>query len=384
MPLTPASSETGFFKSRELSPKYDPAAIGLAFSGGGYRATLFHAGAMLRLNELGILGKASRITSVSGGSITTGIMAMNWDKIAWNDGKATHEEMVEHLIQPCIDATSLSIDVAVSAWGLVPGISAGNKLAATYDKHIFNDKKINTITEQTRFIFCASNLQTGGLYRFNRHYMADYRALMSTTKQVKLSEAVAASSGFPPILAPLRLDLSGEEVTLPEGARFDDPKLRVKPVLADGGLYDNIGLEPIWKRCGILVASNAGRNNPAMAKRFTVGMMVRIINTYLDISIDWRERTLVSLYRNILNDNLPERRGAYWTIATGTKNLAWDGWKATDAQREMAQNMATRLKKFDRATQKAAILSGYSYADGAARAYLVPEADAPTAEPLLP
>ncbi len=384
MPLTPASTETGFFKSRDLSPKYDPGAIGLAFSGGGYRATLFHAGAMLRLNELGILGKASRITSVSGGSITTGIMAMNWDLIDWQDGKASHDDMVQHLIQPCIDATSLSIDVAVSAWGLVPGISAGNQLAKTYDKHIFNFKKLNSITEQVRFIFCASNLQTGGLFRFNRNYLADYRALMSTTKQVKLSEAVAASSGFPPILSPLRLDLSEEEVNAPEGARYDNPKLRKMPILVDGGCYDNIGLEPIWKRCGILLASNAGRNNPAMTGRFTVGMMMRIVNTYLDISIDWRERMLINLYRNQLEDGLTERRGAYWTIATSTPGLAWDGWKASAAQLKTAREMATRLKKFDRATQKAAILSGYSYADGAARKFLVPEADAPTSEPVLP
>lgn len=384
MPLTPASAETGFFKSRDLSPKYDPNAIGLAFSGGGYRATLFHAGAMLRLNELGILGKAARITSVSGGSITTGIMAMNWDKINWTDAKATHDEMIEHLIKPCIDATNLNIDVGVGFAGLVPGLSAGNQLAKSYDKHIFNYKKLNTITEQTRFIFCASNLQTGGLFRFNRNYLADYRALMSTTKSIKLSEAVAASSGFPPVLSPLRLDLTDEDVTLPKGARYDNAKLRERPVLVDGGCYDNIGLEPIWKRCGLVLASNAGRNNPAMVKRFTVGMMIRIINTYLDISIDWRERMLINLYRNTLNDGLPERRGAYWTIASPTQNLAWDGWKASDAQLKTARDMATRLKKFDAATQKAAILSGYSYADGAARAFLVPEAEAPTAEPRLP
>ncbi len=384
MPLTPASSDTGFFRSRDLHSKYDPAAIGLAFSGGGYRATLFHAGAMLRLNELGILGRANRIASVSGGSITTGIMAMNWDRIAWADHKATHDEMIEYLIAPCMEATALNIDIGVSIAGILPGISAGNQLARSYDKNIFNFKKLNSITEQTRFIFCASNLQTGGLFRFNRNYMADARALIATTKKVRLSEAVAASSGFPPILAPLRLDLSDEDVTKPDNARFNNAGLRKKPILVDGGVYDNIGLEPIWKRCGIVLASNAGRNNPAMTKRFRTGMMMRIINSFLEVSVDWRERMLINLYRNELKDTLAERRGAYWTAASSTTNLAWDGWKASEAQLKTARDMATRLKKFDYATQKAAILSGYSYADGAARAFLMPEAPAPTAEPVLP
>jgi len=42
---------------------------GLALSGGGFRATLFHLGAFWRLNELGYLPNLDRVSSVSGGSI---------------------------------------------------------------------------------------------------------------------------------------------------------------------------------------------------------------------------------------------------------------------------------------------------------------------------
>lgn len=386
--LPPASTELGSFRSSE-SPdsKYDPAAIGLAFSGGGYRASLFHAGAVIRLNELGILSQASRIASVSGGSITTGILAMNWDKIDWNGhapGVASEDAMMEHFLRPLMAATSNSIDIGVTILGLVPGISGGNQLARTYDKHIFNFKKLNTITDTRRFLFCASNLQTGGLVRFTKEYVADWRAFFSTTKTINLSMAVAASSGFPPILAPLRLDLSGETVTAPEGARYDSPDLRSNPVLVDGGIYDNIGLEPIWKRCGILFASNAGSNNPATASQFRLGMMMRVLNSFLEVSVNWRERTLVNMFRNQLADGLKERNGAYWTIDTPTSSLAWDGFKATDVQLKMAQDMATRLKKFPIETQHAAVLAGYSYADGTIRKYIMPDAPAPTAAPRLP
>jgi NTE family protein len=52
--------------------------VGLALSGGGFRATLFHLGALWRLNELGWLPKLDRISSVSGGSITSGLLAVRW------------------------------------------------------------------------------------------------------------------------------------------------------------------------------------------------------------------------------------------------------------------------------------------------------------------
>lgn len=38
--------------------------IGLALSGGGFRATLFNLGSLWRLNELGYLPKVTMITSV--------------------------------------------------------------------------------------------------------------------------------------------------------------------------------------------------------------------------------------------------------------------------------------------------------------------------------
>src|SRR5713226_3113267 len=57
--------------------------IGLCLSGGGYRAMLFHLGALWRLNEFGMLSKLDRISSVSGGSITAGVLGMNWSQLAF-------------------------------------------------------------------------------------------------------------------------------------------------------------------------------------------------------------------------------------------------------------------------------------------------------------
>ena len=57
------------------SEKKIPDSVGLSLSGGGFRATLFHLGAIRRLNEFGILPKLTTVSSVSGGSILNGFLA---------------------------------------------------------------------------------------------------------------------------------------------------------------------------------------------------------------------------------------------------------------------------------------------------------------------
>src|SRR3954463_6424842 len=63
--------------------------IGLCLSGGGYRSMLFHLGSLWRLNEIGYLPKLDRISSVSGGSIMAGVLALNWSRLDFaGDGEA--------------------------------------------------------------------------------------------------------------------------------------------------------------------------------------------------------------------------------------------------------------------------------------------------------
>lgn len=58
-------------------PKRERHGIALALSGGGYRAPLFHLGAVRRLNELGVLPQLTTFGSVSGGSILNAQLATN-------------------------------------------------------------------------------------------------------------------------------------------------------------------------------------------------------------------------------------------------------------------------------------------------------------------
>ena len=70
-PVIPESSQpvSGVASEGAAGPK---PGIALCLSGGGYRAMIFHLGALWRLNQLGFLKNLSRVSSVSGGSITAG------------------------------------------------------------------------------------------------------------------------------------------------------------------------------------------------------------------------------------------------------------------------------------------------------------------------
>jgi len=61
------------------------ARIGLALSGGGFRATLYHLGVIRYLRDSGTLPHVADIAAVSGGSILAAHLVLNWDRYTGND-----------------------------------------------------------------------------------------------------------------------------------------------------------------------------------------------------------------------------------------------------------------------------------------------------------
>src|SRR5271156_5301939 len=91
--------------------------IALCLSGGGYRAMLFHAGAIWRLNELGLLRKLNLISSVSGGSIASGALAIAWNNLQWDAaGRATN--LQQTFIAAVVKQAQDAIDYESIALGL--------------------------------------------------------------------------------------------------------------------------------------------------------------------------------------------------------------------------------------------------------------------------
>ena len=61
--------------------------IGLALSGGGFRATLYHLGMVRFLRDAGILPNVTHITAVSGGSIIAAHLCLNWGRYNGSDSE---------------------------------------------------------------------------------------------------------------------------------------------------------------------------------------------------------------------------------------------------------------------------------------------------------
>lgn len=340
--------------------------IALCLSGGGYRAMLFHAGSIWRLNELGFLPKLRRISSVSGGSITAGVLAMNWNKLNFKDNIAQNFE--SEVINPIKHLASQTIDVWAVIFGTLLFGSAGNRIAASYRRHLFGRKTLQDIADNPRFVFNATNIQSGSLWRFSKPYMRDWRVGEIKNPTVELATAVAASSAFPPVLSPIRLKFNSSDFTPDDKIDLKDEHYRTKVALTDGGVYDNLGLETAWKNYETVLVSDAGAAFATQIKpksdwfRHTARVLFIIDNQVRNL----RRRQLIESYK------LKIRRGAYWSISANL-NEDYNLQNALNCPFEKTDklaNVATRLKKLDSATQERLINWGYAVTDAALRQYV--------------
>ena len=216
--------------------------VALCLSGGGYRAMVFHLGVLWRLNETKLLSKVKRFSSVSGGSITAGVLARGWGKLTFTNGVATNFEDV--VVQSVRQMASTTIDLGAVFWGSVLPGSISDRVAGAYREHLFDDTTLQDLPDEPRFIFNATNLESGVAFRFSKPYMGDYRVGRILDPTIELAVAVSASSAFPPVLSPCVLDLRGQRWTDDDGNDLGDkPGFRDEIKLTDGGVYDNMGLE---------------------------------------------------------------------------------------------------------------------------------------------
>jgi hypothetical protein len=113
--------------------------IAIALSGGGFRAMLFHAGALMRLNELGVLSRVARISSVSGGSISSGFLAWVWRQLGAPDAGGAFAQFQQKYVEPILAFSREKIDVGDILTGMLPWTSAAEQVAASYDRALFKN-----------------------------------------------------------------------------------------------------------------------------------------------------------------------------------------------------------------------------------------------------
>ena len=100
----------------------------MGLSGGGFRATLFHLGALRRLNELRVLEVIDTFSSVSGGSIINGmlsffkakvsaVLATAWPLLKDNDFSETAFELF--VAQPVNLFCDYNFATKVKVWSMI-------------------------------------------------------------------------------------------------------------------------------------------------------------------------------------------------------------------------------------------------------------------------
>jgi NTE family protein len=355
--------------------------IALCLSGGGYRAMLFHLGALLRLNELGVLPKLARISSVSGGSITAGFLGLKWRNLAF-DANGVSPVFQQEVVAPIRGLAERTLDEGAILSGILSPGSISDKVAKAYQKHLFGNATLQDLPpDPPRFVINATSVQSGALFRFSRPFAADYRVGQILNPRIELAVAVAASSAFPPVLSPLRMELNPAVWAPASGQPSED--LHKEPylsevVLTDGGVYDNLGLETAWKRYKTILVSNGG--GKMQAEPDPHGDWARHALRVNDI-IDNQVRSLRA--RQVIGSfEAGERQGAYWGIRTDIRDyelpdcLSCDFGKTTSLA-----NTPTRLKQLDDVVQERLINWGYAVCDAAMRKHVVKTAAKATAFP---
>lgn len=352
---------------------------GLCLSGGGYRAMVFHVGVLWRLYEAGRLKPLKRISSVSGGSISSAVLALSWSNLSFDPAKL-EADFVPQVVDPVRKLAGHTLDANAVLGGIfLPGTIA-DRVAASYRKHLLGDATLQSLPDEPRFIINATSVQSGALWRFSKPYMGDYRVGRVMQPTLPLATAVAASSAFPPVLSPVTIELDPTSFLPSSGEDLQKDPYDSSVVLTDGGVYDNLGLETVWKRYDtVLVSDGGGKMQPEPEPHADWARHAYRVLDLVDNQVrSLRKRQVVGAYKD------GSRKGAYWGIRTDIREYG-QGAAPTlpcpfNRTTELA-NLPTRLERMEPELQDRLINWGYAVCDAALRRYVDPALPQPAGFP---
>lgn len=221
--------------------------VGLALSGGGFRATAFGLGALRALHDRDVLGDVEVVSGISGGSLLTAMWAYGpADFDEFNDSvtallrRGLHRELAIRAFTPrraAANATSV-------ASTMLPGGRKRNRKStrteALVDALHSRDFGTKTMPERTHeglsTIISATDLSTGNAVRFGSD-VSSCSPHGSIREPISVADAVAASAAFPVLLPQLNRTYTF--------TRLDGSQHRKTMLMTDGGVYDNLGITPL-------------------------------------------------------------------------------------------------------------------------------------------
>jgi predicted acylesterase/phospholipase RssA len=223
--------------------------FGLALSGGGFRASLYHLGLVRFLRDAGILPRVTHISSVSGGSVFAAHLVLNWERYngSPNDFDAAAAEFLAFARLDVRNRIArrfpLSLPLRVPRWVLG---RSNRKLTRTglleyhYEHYLYGDTSLFELPERPELHILATNLSEGCLCSFCRNGLIMMHRKPGNAIRIEripvglatVPMAVTASSAFPGFFPPL--ELTGADV----GASGEFGR----QAYTDGGIFDNLGV----------------------------------------------------------------------------------------------------------------------------------------------
>jgi NTE family protein len=373
---------------QQAQPNTDRNGSALCLSGGGFRAALFHLGALRRLNEVGLLSKLQTISSVSGGSVANGLLARMWRQLTVDATSgvftnfASYETALRQFCGSDIRTGPLLTErLDPRNW---PSLWSDDHSATDLLAHVYQDRLVGDLSLEdlkaiqdargVAFVFNTSNLQTGVDLRFGPGGLHDWQLGDAPAPDVLVAEAVAASSAFPIAFPPLVLKFDPKTFVGGALEARHDPNvndLRRRVVLTDGGVYDNLGLEPVWKNHRVVLCSDGGKpfgidTSPGQA---APARLLRVQDVIGNQALAVRKRWLVASYQNAVY------RGTYWGIGTEIEGYQTHGvgYGATTLDGRVLDRLRAVRTDFDAFTEDEQLVlmnHGWALTDAALRTYM--------------
>lgn len=251
--------------------------IALALSGGGIRAMVFHLGMLRFMAERGLLESTARISSVSGGSLLVGLIfheaGMRWPS------SSDYLSRLYPALRAKLCARSLqwgALRQLTNPLNLRFLLSRANLLALALRSEWGIAARLADLPQAPEWSINGTTAENGKRFRFKRVDLGDYTLGYTTAGNFPLASALAVSAAFPGGFGALTLDATRFEWrkrpwdAAPESMEVVDIGYK-RLHLYDGGVYDNLGLEPFFdagrgqlKHSGhYLVVSDAGAPLPS-------------------------------------------------------------------------------------------------------------------------
>ncbi|MDO1583617.1 patatin-like phospholipase family protein [Rhizobium oryzicola] len=248
----------------------DRTRLGLALSGGGVRAAVFHLGVLRHLAKLGRLEEVAQMSTVSGGSLIIGAIFSHAD-FKW----PTSEQFLNE-IYPVLRGRLTAGDLfSLSALGW-RGIIRENIRILFRRAEILSELlsarwcvrgSVKDLPDTPEWHINTTCFETGKNWRFSKRMMGDWQFGRHFSPDVPIAKAIAASAAVPYAIGVLRLELpehgwwKTDRATKKPQEKISRPMRRVR--LWDGGAYENMGLEALYKPadglqgCDFLICSDA-------------------------------------------------------------------------------------------------------------------------------